>query len=307
MKSLSLLSIVLVWGLNSTCVSVAAEWKALSGIEHWPDSIRYVESAEGNRAFVVSGIYDGEPEKWKRERGYNWTMRRLKIWSATDSLAINEGTREAWYFTESTPLEFLGKFKKISIYSGCIPTYEELTARDYESSQLERGLFEMIGQYDVHGVGHLIDVPSACGESSLTFVFVQARYTPFETNAVIEYTFSGGPSGDISLTVCQGDSIPYSLLSVYSYRKPDYAVGSFRANDTGVAKLIETHEHCQGHMENALRLFDGKGEYYWINEGGLHGARGVWAKDITGDGVDELFVLADDHGSERVVVFGKAN
>lgn len=308
MKSTPLFSLVLVIGLTTACVSIATEWKSLPGIEHWPGSIRYVESLEGKRAFVVSGIYDGQPEKWQGEQGYNWAMRRMKIWADTDSLAIDEVSRKAWFFTESTPEEFLGRFKKVSIFSGCIPTYDELAARDFESTQNDREYFEIIRQFEVKGVGHLIDVPNACGETSLTFAFVQARYTPFKSNAVFEYKISSEPSGDIALTVCPGDSIPYSLLSVFSsFRRPDFAVGTFKAGEPGVAKLNETHEHCKGHMENALRLYNGFGEYFWIYEAGLNGAQGIWAKDITGDGVDELFVLADDHGSVRIVVFGKAN
>lgn len=278
----------------------------LGDIKHWPKSIRHVEDSEGKAAFIVSGIYRDE-ERWNywSDKG-NWLMWKLKKFAATDSLAVDTEKGEARFYTQKSPEELLGVFRTISIFSGFVPTMSELRARDYQSSEFDPGYFEVKARYDIQGVGRIVNVPCVGQKSELRIRFVQSRYTPFQSNATYELIVAG-KSDRIEFTMCAADSIPYSLLAAYEYSTPNFAEGEFIAGEVGVAKLNETREHCKGHMEHALRIYNREGEYIWFTEDGLHGARGVWSRDLNGDGAWELLVLADDHGSRRLVVYGRAD
>ncbi len=297
----------MVFGAISTGYT-AVFGKDLGGIDHWPDSIRYIEDDSGKKVFIIRGIYN-EEKKWDfwPQKG-NSLMKRIKKFSDTDSLAIDIENLEAWFFTEKTPEEMLGLFKTLSIYTGFVPTFSELSARDCVSPKFDSSYFEEKSRFEIEGVGHLIEVPAEREKAKLHLRYAPQNYKAFQTNSVHELSVQYEEKTGFGISTCEVDSIPYSLLNAYSsYRKPDYAVGEYEIGVVGVAKLNETREHCKGHMEKALRIYNPAGECIWKTEEGLHGAQGVWARDLDNDGIWELLVLASDHGTRRLVVFGKSN
>lgn len=277
----------------------------MPGVVRWPTSVRYMESASGAKAFVIDGIYEPKTDVWTSGHDANWVMRRLKIFAETDSLAINEGSHEAWFFTEKTPEEFLGSFDKIATFSGCIPQLEELIARDWIGEKFDAGAYVKIGQYEIVSSGGLLYAPSECDSSELRLVFLGPKYVPFRTNSTQVVLVSGDLGGTVQVDTRQGEDVPYSIVSAYSTsRTPDFASVRLVGGGRGVAKLNETREHCKGHMEHALRIYNAAGSYIWLAEEGLHGAWGLWARDLNADGVDELLVIAEDHGNRRLIVYG---
>jgi hypothetical protein len=163
------------------------------------------------------------------------------------------------------------------------------------------------GRFWLEEKGSLVRVSSDCGGDTLKLVFLRQNNVPFGSCATFESIVSADADGDIQFASCAGDSIPYAILSAYSsFSPPDFAITHLVSGEEFVAKLTETHEHCMGHMENTLRIYNAAGKSIWKAETGLYGAMGVWARDLDRDGVDELLVLADDHGARRLIVFERS-
>jgi len=170
-------------------------------------------SVNGDKAFVISGIFETISDALTSRDNANWVMRRLKVFAESDSLAIDNNLNEACFFTEMTPEEFLGSFDKIATFSGCIPQFEELVARDWISDEFDPRAYVQIGQYEILSPGGLLHAPSECDSNELELVFLAEKYVPFDSNSTRAVLVSGNPEGVVRIDTRPGDDVPFSILS----------------------------------------------------------------------------------------------
>jgi len=269
----------------------------------WPSLVEVYEHSGGRFCFGISGLY-GDREQWSRNS--NQINRMFDKFTDSDSLYFELDNAIAWLYTRRNRETVPELIDWLASFNGIVPTWDELLARDQISHTYAFDNYQLLGRKDFEGPGSGLRHFGLCkvGDSSHVFRFYDNPYRGPLIGAY-ELRVSWTRDRNVDFTFAAVDSV--TAAEVYKHESdetPRLVKLRLAGGKSGIAKLNATTAHCKGEMQHALRVYDDSGHYYWSTETDLNGICSVWCRDFDGDGVDEILVLAQEHGRQHVLVFG---
>ncbi|MFH1314020.1 MAG: hypothetical protein ABIJ00_12455, partial [Candidatus Eisenbacteria bacterium] len=195
-------------------------------------------------------------------------------------------------------------FDEEARWSGTLPYWEELLARDLKSPHFSASLFSLRGVIDVPKRSDGLLSYGEPGDPQHTVTFYSFVGGEGRTAGIQRFSLES-TDGTYTLTaLASPERVPWEEME--SLRKKPSSEVTVRLPDgvLGKARLNRLTAYCMCHDRLALRIYDGSGQCVWEDTSSLHGYCLAWSADFRKDGVDEIVVFQDDHGSASLLVFG---
>ncbi len=292
-----------IWLACIPLVLAASSAGAGDPVEQWPSSVSLLNETDNGNTFEIRGLY-GNAAEWSRFS--NRVARMFDKFAATDSLVVDTQSGYAYLTTLQSRLELRELVDWLAQYTGYVPTWAELVARDNRSDNFDRSLYRLLCHYETRG---LESGYRHCGAAVTYDGTVELRFydNPHPAGSVRSYLLkvgwnrNTGPTLDFSLA----DSLSRKdLYALDDFTEPAQSRLLLAEGAEGVVRLNESTAHCKGEMRYSLRVLDPTGLSVWAAEEDIYGRCGVWAADLSGNGEDEIVVMAHEHGRVHVFVYG---
>ncbi len=294
---------VAIWLVFLSLVSLTVAASRPPSDAKCPSAVSLVTESGDSFTYSIQGLY-GDASKWSKFS--NRVARMFEQFSATDSLVVDLQSGRAYLTTLRSHAELGELVDWLAQFTGYVPTWEELQARDSRSDSFERSRYKLLCHYETRAIryGYWHCGTSVTDSGTVELHFYDNPQPPGTVGSyLLQIGWNNGTGPAVSFTLA--DSLSRAdMYQLDGYTEPLQSLLVMSPGAEGVVRLNKATAHCKGEMRYSLRVYEAAGKSIWVAEEEIYGRCGVWAVDLNGDGEDEVVVMAHEHGRVHVFVYG---